>query len=346
MANNKSGKTALLLVDLQREFCGPGVGGSAFSQRVQNVVVPAASSLLRAARKSSSTEVCHVIVEGRTLDGRDMGIDYRECGISVPLGSPGAAPCDARLARRPNEIVLRKTTSSVFNSCSAEQLLRNLEISHLVVAGVMSDCCVEATVRHAADLGFWVTVVEDGCAALDAAAHKATMSALGGYGNVRILSAAAAAAELDAAPTQYTLNLSVLAARFAVVRLPPASRIPAWAARALDTADGGLVAIARTAAELSIVAPENSLESGKGSAPVAEQKFELGWRVLRVEGPLDFALVGILANLATKLAEAGVSIFAISTFDTDYILVKEDVLGKACAALEGAGHCVARPARL
>ena len=138
----------------------------------------------------------------------------------------------------------------------------------------------------------------------------------------------------------------MLAARFAVVRLPPASRIPAWAARALDTADGGLVAIARTAAELSIVAPENSLESGKGSAPVAEQKFELGWRVLRVEGPLDFALVGILANLATKLAEAGVSIFAISTFDTDYILVKEDVLGKACAALEGAGHCVARPARL
>jgi hypothetical protein len=65
---------------------------------------------------------------------------------------------------------------------------------------------------------------------------------------------------------------------------------------------------------------------------------ERGWRAICVAGPLDFALVGILASLSTTLASAGVSIFAISTFDTDYILVKEQSLGDACAALAAAGH--------
>ena len=65
-----------------------------------------------------------------------------------------------------------------------------------------------------------------------------------------------------------------------------------------------------------------------------------GWRALLVAGTLDFSLVGILASLATTLASAGVSIFAMSTYDTDYILVKEDALQKAIEALEGAGHTI------
>jgi hypothetical protein len=67
---------------------------------------------------------------------------------------------------------------------------------------------------------------------------------------------------------------------------------------------------------------------------------EPGWRVIKVIGPLDFALVGILAELAGLLAEAGISIFALSTFDTDYILVKEARLAAAQAALTRAGHQV------
>ena len=67
---------------------------------------------------------------------------------------------------------------------------------------------------------------------------------------------------------------------------------------------------------------------------------ERGWRAICVAGPLDFALVGVLASLSGTLASAGVSIFAISTFDTDYILVKEDMLGAAREALAAAGHQV------
>lgn len=70
---------------------------------------------------------------------------------------------------------------------------------------------------------------------------------------------------------------------------------------------------------------------------------ERGWRALVVAGPLDFALVGILASLSNTLAVAGVSIFAISTFDTDYILVKEEKLGVALASLTAAGHVVEPP---
>lgn len=74
------------------------------------------------------------------------------------------------------------------------------------------------------------------------------------------------------------------------------------------------------------------------SAVPAGLRCERAWRALRVEGPLDFALTGVLASLALPLAEAGVSIFAISTFDTDYVLVQEENLERAVNALRLAGH--------
>lgn len=67
-------------------------------------------------------------------------------------------------------------------------------------------------------------------------------------------------------------------------------------------------------------------------------RLETGWRALKVEGPLDFNLTGILAGIANPLARAGISIFAISTFDTDYVLVREVQLDNALAALRSAGH--------
>jgi hypothetical protein len=71
---------------------------------------------------------------------------------------------------------------------------------------------------------------------------------------------------------------------------------------------------------------------------------EPGWRALQVAGPLDFALTGVLSSLLAPLAAAGVAVFALSTFDTDYVLVKEATLADAVAALERAGHRVAWPA--
>jgi hypothetical protein len=96
--------------------------------------------------------------------------------------------------------------------------------------------------------------------------------------------------------------------------------------------DDGFHSITRTAQELSIVCSESTVPK--------EVRSEAGFRALRVAGPLDFQLVGILLSLAQPLAEAGVSIFTLSTFDTDYVFVREEHLERARAALAAAGHDV------
>ena len=124
--------------------------------------------------------------------------------------------------------------------------------------------------------------------------------------------------------------LRLLPGRFAVCRLAADEAIPGWIP---GWATGGpFSSVTRTAGELSIVCVE-------GLAPEGT-KCECGWRSFQVAGPLDFSLTGILAAIATPLAGAGVSIFAISTFDTDYVLVKEENLAKAVEALGAAGHKV------
>ena len=122
------------------------------------------------------------------------------------------------------------------------------------------------------------------------------------------------------------LRLRALLGRLAVCRLPADVPIPSWALA------GGIVSITRTNDELSIVCPEERVP--------AEVKAERGWRALQVVGPLDFALTGVLAALVVPLAEAGVSIFALSTYDTDYVLVRENDLPRAVTALAHAGHTV------
>jgi hypothetical protein len=121
------------------------------------------------------------------------------------------------------------------------------------------------------------------------------------------------------------LTLTALPDSYAICRLAPGQPIPAWAIAA-----EGFVSITRTADELSVVCSEASAPEG-----IAASR---GWRCLRVEGPLDFALVGVLGSLAAPLAEAGVSIFAISTYDTDYLLVSEQDVAAAIQALKTAGH--------
>ncbi|WP_457653421.1 ACT domain-containing protein [Rhodocaloribacter sp.] len=122
------------------------------------------------------------------------------------------------------------------------------------------------------------------------------------------------------------LTLSVLPHRLAVCRLAPDAERPAWAEA------GAFSSITRTPEELSVVCAEAHVPPGL--------RCERGWRALRVHGPLDFALTGILAALAVPLAEAGIPLFALSTFDTDYVLVHDDVLTRAGRALSEAGHTV------
>ncbi len=116
------------------------------------------------------------------------------------------------------------------------------------------------------------------------------------------------------------LKLSVMPDRFAICRLDSSADMAS-----LDI-QGDFFSITKTKEELSIVC----LESQAPSNVQAEK----GWRGLKVEGPLDFSLTGILASLSQPLAKAKISIFAISTYDTDYILVKEDKLQNAIEVLE------------
>ena len=122
------------------------------------------------------------------------------------------------------------------------------------------------------------------------------------------------------------LSLSILPPTLAICKLSPETRVPEWAQR------GAFSAITRTPEELSVVCPAENVPPGI--------RCERGWRCLKVGGPLDFSLTGVLASLALPLANAGISIFAISTFDTDYILVPDHDLERAVRALTQAGHHV------
>ena len=122
------------------------------------------------------------------------------------------------------------------------------------------------------------------------------------------------------------LALSVLPGTFAICRLSHTAAMPDWAA------SGDFISITRTRDELSIVCVDHDIP--------ADAKCNRGWRCFKVEGPLDLALTGVLSSLAAPLAEARINFFAISTFDTDYLLVKEQNLTRAVAVLSQAGHAV------
>ena len=122
------------------------------------------------------------------------------------------------------------------------------------------------------------------------------------------------------------LRLLGIQGTFAVCKLPAGSPIPSWATT------GDLYSVSRTADELSVVCRERIVPEGV----VCERD----WRCLRVAGAMPFSVVGVLASLTTPLAEAGISVFAVSTFDTDYLLVKADDFEAAVDALRRQGHAL------
>ena len=126
-----------------------------------------------------------------------------------------------------------------------------------------------------------------------------------------------------------TLTITITPHKFGVYQLPKDTSIPNWAMQS------EWFSITKTDEELSIICPTQVVPA---STPIT---YEGPWRALKVLGPLDFALVGILARLAAVLAAAEISIFAISTYDTDYLLVKEDRLSEAVNCLLKEGYIIA-----
>jgi hypothetical protein len=124
------------------------------------------------------------------------------------------------------------------------------------------------------------------------------------------------------------LSLQVLAGQYTIHRFSPESGLP------MAALESAFLSITKTVDELSIVCDaEISLES---------EHSESGWSCIKVLGPLDFALTGVLAKLSGVLAEADISIFAISTYDTDYLLVRSENLAETIEVLEKKGYMIGR----
>jgi uncharacterized protein len=121
------------------------------------------------------------------------------------------------------------------------------------------------------------------------------------------------------------MNLKTHQEGYAICRLNPDEPFPDWA-------QGKFISLSRTRDELSVVCQQDTVPHAV--------KHERDWCILQVEGPMDLSLVGVLASLTQPLAKAGINLFAISTFDTDYLLVKAEKYEAAKTALEQAGHHV------
>ncbi len=124
------------------------------------------------------------------------------------------------------------------------------------------------------------------------------------------------------------MELDVHPTVMAICQVDPSLAIPAWASGAADP----LVSVTRTSDELSIVIPEHAVPRSV--------RYEGGWQGISVRGPLEFSLTGVLAGLSAPLTDAGIPIFVVSTFDTDWLLLRADDIDRAVEVLGGAGHQV------
>ena len=135
---------------------------------------------IQTACRAGQVEVMYTVIESLTKDGRDRSLDYKITGFNVPRDSWDAQVLEA-IAPAEDEIVLSKTSSIVLISTNIDYVLRNLGTRYLVVAGFLTDQCIESAVRDACDLGYLVTLVTDACATLSAERHQNSLNAIKGY---------------------------------------------------------------------------------------------------------------------------------------------------------------------
>jgi ureidoacrylate peracid hydrolase len=183
---------ALLFVDVQNYNARPDGGEYAkmnaterdecygyFFRVMQETALPNMQRLQAACRRTR-IEVMYTVIEALTRDGRDLSLDYKISGLFVPRGSWDAKVLDA-IAPAEDEIVLPKTSSSVFISTNIDYVLRNLGVRSLIIVGALTDQCIDSAVRDACDLGYLVTVPTDACATLSAHRHEWALRNNRGY---------------------------------------------------------------------------------------------------------------------------------------------------------------------
>jgi ureidoacrylate peracid hydrolase len=183
---------ALLLVDVQNYNCSrdggeyAGLGATEKEQRygyffrtLKLSALPNMVQLQQACRRAG-IEVTYTVIESLTAEGRDRSLDYKITGFNVPKGSPDANVV-SELTPGADEIVFPKTSSSVFISTNIDYVLRNLGTRYLIIAGCLTDQCVDSAVRDACDLGYLVTVPTDACVTLSAERHDWSLRNNRGY---------------------------------------------------------------------------------------------------------------------------------------------------------------------
>ena len=150
-----------------------------FFNELEARVIPNMQAIQSACRQAG-VEVMYTTIESLTRDGRDRSLDYKITGFNVPKGSWDGKVIDA-LAPDEDEIVLPKSSSSVFVSTHIDYILRNLGVKQLVLSGLLTDQCVESAVRDACDLGYLVTAVTDACLTYTQERHDNSLRAIKGY---------------------------------------------------------------------------------------------------------------------------------------------------------------------
>jgi len=150
-----------------------------YLDRLDADVIPRMQKL-QAACRSAGVEVMYTTIESLTLDGRDRSLDYKITGFNVAKGSWDGKVID-QIAPGEDEIVLPKSSSSVFVSTHIDYILRNLGVKQLIICGLITDQCVESAIRDACDLGYLVTQVTDACLTYSQERHDNSLRTIKGY---------------------------------------------------------------------------------------------------------------------------------------------------------------------
>ena len=190
------GHAALLIVDMQN-YTARRDGGEYrdlseqeieerfgfFFRMLDDTALPNLQRLLTVCRRGR-IEVLYTIIESLTEDGRDRSLDYKISGLHVPKGSWDARVIEA-IAPAEDEIVIPKTSSSPFLSTNIDYVLRNLGVRSLIIAGILTDQCIDSAARDACDLGYLVTLATDACATHSRERHEWSLRNNRGYARQR-----------------------------------------------------------------------------------------------------------------------------------------------------------------
>ncbi|NIR59778.1 MAG: cysteine hydrolase [Gammaproteobacteria bacterium] len=182
--------TALLVIDMQYLDAARGHGVFAdversgvaveaqdyYFDRLERIVLPNIRRLQDVFR-ANRLEVIHTRIQSLTRDGRDRSPGHKRLGLHAPEGTKEAQFVE-QVAPKGDEIIINKTASGVFTSTNLAYVLRNLGINGLFVTGVYTNECVDTTIRDASDLGFFTTLIEDGCATVTPELHDGTVRTL------------------------------------------------------------------------------------------------------------------------------------------------------------------------